>query len=94
VNSSGDRSNEALVGLELVGAKESLKIVKQAFQQFGDQGPPRDRGERARQLAAMTEKQDAELERLNSEFYKCPDRLEIKVLLFAVENKAEFREGP
>jgi hypothetical protein len=94
VNSSGNQASEALRGLELVGAKQTLKIVREAFQQFGPNGPPRDRQQRASQLAALTKTQDAALDRLNSEYYKSPDRLKIKLLLFAIENKEHFRAQP
>jgi HEAT repeat protein len=94
VNSSGNQASEALRGLELVGAKQTLGIVRQAFQQFGPNGPPRDRQQRARQLAALTKAQDAALDRLNSEYYKSEERLEVKMLLFAIANKDHFRTQP
>jgi HEAT repeat protein len=93
VNSSGNHAHHAVKALMAVGASNTAAIVQRALDLFGSNGPDRNRDRRHEQLAALTPEQDAEMDRLNTEFYTDPDDLDAAVADYARTNKEHFREG-
>lgn len=53
-NSSADDMDDALAGLERVGATEMFAVASEARARFGPEGPPRDRAARQRRLSALS----------------------------------------
>lgn len=83
-NTSGEHYRYAELGLIRLGAKNSLKLLRQAKTElFGDAGVSRDQVERWAQIRKRCEEPD--LDTLDQQFYKDPDSLEDKLMGLAVE---------
>lgn len=93
VNSSGDLAHETLRDVQTIGLSDSHRILNEAMQLFGSQGPSPNRKARGRQLAALSKEQDAVLKRLDSEFYKDQDHLDSTLWLYAIDHKPHFVPG-
>ncbi|OAI45746.1 hypothetical protein AYO44_12460 [Planctomycetaceae bacterium SCGC AG-212-F19] len=93
VNSSGDMTHETLKDLTSMRLQHTKKILQEAMELFGPEGPSPDRKTRGRQLAALSKKQDAILDRLNSAFYEDQDYIDSQLLLYAIEHKEHFQVG-
>jgi uncharacterized protein (DUF1778 family) len=90
VNSSGDLAHETLRDLQAIDLTDTHRILNEAMQLFGPEGPSANRKTRGRQLAALTRKQDTALERLDSEFYKDQGSIDSRLWLYAIDHKADF----
>ena len=77
VNSLGNHCHEILDHLKEVGAARSHALLLRAMSWFPGSSPARDRAERGTQLDAFSEdpRYEAEMDRLNAEFYKYEDDL-------------------
>ncbi|MBI2393459.1 MAG: DMP19 family protein [Deltaproteobacteria bacterium] len=73
-NSSGDLAFFAPKALSIIGAPSTAMIVARANALFGAGGPPRERGLRQAQLAALQGAEER-LEELDVEFYEYLDDL-------------------
>ena len=74
-NSSGNLAYYAPQALKIIGAPKMARIVADANQKFGINGPPRDWDERQEKLEIITEDED-QWEELDSEFYSYPEDIE------------------
>ncbi|MHB1426358.1 MAG: DMP19 family protein [Gemmataceae bacterium] len=90
VNSSGNHANLTVKALREVGAANTAAIVQRALDLFGPDGPDRNRDRRHPQLAALTPEQDAEMDRLNTEFYTDPDDLDAALADYVRSNREHF----
>jgi len=91
-NSSGEGAVDAPTLARLVGAEETARVIGRANALFGTDGPPRNRRQRQRRLAAFTPSQDDELDHLNDEYYGLQEKLEAILPFFATQRADEFRE--
>lgn len=71
-NSSGDRWQEALAGLDAIGADARHRIMAQTIERYGDAPPSTDRDERSDQLARLLDEQEDPFEECDSAWYKAP----------------------
>jgi len=69
----------------------TASMLRKAISLFGPTGPPVDREQRQDQLAAFSKQQEAELSRLDEEFFKYPDNLDMLLSLYAAEHPEDFR---
>lgn len=91
VNTAGERATEAAAAFEAIGAAAHAGIVRRAVALFGPAGPAADRDARHEQLAALTPAQDAELDRLSTDYYGAAGDVPTLLLLFAGRHPADFR---
>ncbi|MEM1062695.1 MAG: DMP19 family protein, partial [Planctomycetota bacterium] len=68
-NSYADTWPDAIAGYELVGAKEHLKIVRQAVRKFGRSGPSVDRDQRQAQLSRLLNKNKGVFDKLTDRYF-------------------------
>jgi len=73
-NSAGDRTEETIQALELVGAFAAADIVRRAAQKFPYGMPPKNRFER-QDILLEAYPSPAPFRELDEEFYKYPDNL-------------------
>lgn len=85
-NSAGDFSKETVCFLEDVGASETASILKAANENFGNEGPPKDRTERQQRLEELERFGALKLDSLDQEFYEYPDDLTELLYQFALVN--------
>ncbi|MFO0897842.1 MAG: DUF4375 domain-containing protein [Pirellulales bacterium] len=91
-NSSGDQWPAAAAGLTAIGAKRDRELVDRAIALFGPTPPSTDREERARQLAALAEKDEEAFGKLEEAYYKDPDDLEVLLLDYVIKPADDFRQ--
>jgi hypothetical protein len=90
-NPSGEYYKEALEALREVGAVHSLDILSRAVERFGASGPSRDRDARNDQLAKLMDgANDRPFDDLDEQWYEDPDRLEAKLMTFAMLHARAF----
>jgi hypothetical protein len=83
-NTSGEHYRYAELGLVRLGATSSLKLLRQAKEELlGPCSVPQDQAERWAAIRKYSDEPD--LDKLDTEFYKDPDQLDIKLENFAVE---------
>lgn len=92
VNPTGRSAGEAAAAFEAIGAPAHAALVRRAVALFGPAGPSADHETRHEQLAALTADQDAELNRLATEYYGVGEDVSARLLLFAAQHPADFRE--
>jgi hypothetical protein len=87
-NSLGDHWAEILDGLERVGASQSRQLLGQAVRWFPSGRPSADRYERQDQLESFCEQPgyQADVERLNAQYYECEDTLPARLDAFVLAN--------
>jgi YD repeat-containing protein len=73
-NSAGDRTEETIQALEIVGACAMADIVKRAAQKFAGGMPPKNRFER-QDVLLKAYPNAASFRTLDEEFYQYPDNL-------------------
>ncbi len=91
VNSSGDRWRDALAGLEAIGSKDRLGVVREAISLFGPDGPSENRDKRQAQLSKLYKKNDSIFEALESRYYKSAEVVEVLASRFVLANPDSFR---
>ena len=91
-NSSGDVVHEAPGALERIGAPKAADIVRRANAVFKDGKPPQDRNMRQQELEAAGQTAHDKLDKLDREFYKCPDNLEALLLQFVIKHRDKFHD--
>jgi hypothetical protein len=90
-NSSGDDWRHAQAGLETMGSKERLAILKQALAKFGPAGPSTERRKRMDQLARVANSEDSPFEKLDSRYYASKESVEVMVTRYVLKNPQAFR---
>ena len=91
VNSSGDNWRDALAGLEAIGSKDRLGVVREAISLFGPDGPSEDRDKRQDQLSKLYKKNDSIFEALESRYYKSAELVKVLAIRFVLANPDSFR---
>jgi hypothetical protein len=91
VNSSGDHWRDALAGLEAMGSKVRLGVVREAVSLFGTDGPSEDRDKRQKQLSALYKRNDSLFEALDSRYYESQEVIEVLATRFVLANPEGFR---
>jgi len=89
-NSSGDFSEEILIGLKTIGAHKMAAIMAKANTTWPDQKPPKDRIERQELHEKIEEKADPIWEVCDQEFYEYPDDIAALLFEYVKEHKADF----
>ncbi|MDM5131959.1 DMP19 family protein [Aeromonas piscicola] len=89
-NSLGDHCLEILAGLKKVNAIKSYGLLEKATRWFPESKPSLDREKRCKQLARYKddENYEADLENLDTEFYKYEENLAELLHTFVRANKA------
>ncbi|MDA1229767.1 MAG: DUF4375 domain-containing protein [Planctomycetota bacterium] len=90
VNSSGDRWNEAIEGLNAIGAIRRAKILHEATALFGSDRPSRDEKRRHRQLAGFSAQQDKSLDELDRRSGVSEENIEVMLAQYAIEHAEHF----
>jgi hypothetical protein len=93
VNPSGKFCQEAITGLETVGALKRQEILQKAVDLFGPTGPSLDDDERHEQLAGFSAKQDDKLEELDDRYYECEEDVEVMLQMFAIQQQSDFADS-
>lgn len=91
VNSSGDHWRDALAGLEAMGSKERLGVLREAISLFGPDGPSGDRDNRQEQLSKLYKKNDSIFEALETRYYNSAEVVEVLATRFVLANPDSFR---
>lgn len=91
VNSSGDHCRDALAGLEAMGSKERLGVLREAISLFGPDGPSQDRDNRQEQLSKLYKKNDSIFEALDTRYYNSAEVVEVLATRFVLANPNSFR---
>jgi hypothetical protein len=92
-NSTGGYVPEVTMGLRMMGATETLKILERAMSLFGRSTLPRDDNERRDIVLQMSEADEQELNALTNKFYEYPDDVHAKMEEFAAKNRDQFGDG-
>ena len=90
VNPYGDDWQVALSGLRAIGAESRARILSQACELFGDEGPSRDNEARHKQLAAFNKKKDQSLSDLDNQYFDEEENVELLLHRYAIKNKSHF----
>jgi len=75
-NSGGDNALFVVDALNRIGAHSTARIVQQANDYFGLDGPPSDIDRRQEIILAISDREEKPWEALDSAFYEYPDDLE------------------
>ncbi len=87
-NSSGELACHAVAAAGAVGASRAAIIIQKAIALFGEDGPDPDRDRRMNQLSGV----DLEaLDKLNTEYYRCPDDLRELLPRYVASNSGAFQ---
>ena len=81
-NDAGDLAFFAADALEEIGARNMAAIVRAANEQFGANGPARDRTTRQEQLARLTASDEDLFAPLDDRFYDYPDDISALLTVF------------
>ncbi|MEM7810497.1 MAG: DUF4375 domain-containing protein, partial [Planctomycetota bacterium] len=84
-NSYADTWPDAIAGYELVGAKEHLKIVKQAVRKFGRSGPSVDRDQRQAQLSRLLNKNEGVFDKLTDRYFNVSSTVDECVTRYRID---------
>ncbi len=90
-NSSGDDWKTALSGLETMGSKERLAILKKTLAKFNKSSPSENRNQRMEQLAKIESGKDSVFNELNTRYYECEENLEVLMMHYVLRNAEAFR---
>jgi hypothetical protein len=88
-NSAGDHATETPAALRRVGATEMAALVERAMTPFGPSGPPADRDERWKAIAALPESARESWSDLDGAFYELPSA-EAGLREFVAAHRADF----
>ena len=89
-NSSGDFVNETIDALNLIGAKKTAEIVKDANSEFKNGSVPKDRVKRQNVMALIERKAEENWESLDSLFFEYNDNLTELLIAFVLKNRSDF----
>lgn len=90
VNSSGEHWALALEGLEAIGANVRVKVLQQATNLFGANGPSEDNDVRHRQLARFSKRKDKSLEELDDSYFSSDENVDALLAQYTLQNKEHF----
>jgi len=90
-NSSGNDWQLALRGLEAIGSREYLSLLREALAAFGHNGPSTDRDTRQDQLSRIVRKNDKVFEHLETRWYKHPESLSALTAKYVIAHPEAFR---
>jgi hypothetical protein len=90
-NSSGDDWRAAQAGLEAMGSKERLAILREALAKFGPAGPSEDHRKRMDQLAKLERANDTLFNDLDSRYYECNEVVAVMAMRYVLANAEAFR---
>jgi hypothetical protein len=89
-NSAGELASHAVKAARVVGAPELAGIIEKANAHFGPKGPHPDRAKRMQQLSKI----EVEVfEKLDTQYYKCSERLSEILPRYAAAHAESFRPG-
>ncbi|NRA26186.1 MAG: DUF4375 domain-containing protein [Opitutales bacterium] len=91
LNSSADNWRDALAGLEAMGSKDRLAVVREAISLFGSDGPSENRDKRQDQLSKLYRKNDSIFDALESRYYDSDEVVEVLATRFVLANPNRFR---
>ena len=87
-NSSGDYAYFVPSALNLINANQTAEIVQEANQEFGPQGPSRNRDDRQELLELLSADEDERLfDSYDKRFYSCHDNLDVLLTEFVSARK-------
>jgi hypothetical protein len=78
------------MGLRMMGAGETLRILERAMALLGRSQLPRDDDERRAIVLQLSSDAQHELDGLTNEYYQYPDDVHRKLEEFAAANRARF----
>jgi HEAT repeat protein len=90
-NSSGNHWRDAIAGLEAMGSKERLAVLREAVAKFGKAGPSTNRDERMTQLSALTRADDELFSELDRRYYKCTEVIDVLTMRYVLKRPEAFR---
>jgi hypothetical protein len=90
-NSSGDEWRAALAGLEAMQSREYLGLFRDALAKFGAAGPSESRDERMHQLAKVENADEKAFDKLESQYYKSAEVLEVLAMRYVIKNADAFK---
>lgn len=90
-NSSGNHWRDAVAGLEAMGSKERLAVLREAIAKFGQAGPSTDRDERMKQLSALARADDKLFSDLDSRYYKSTEVIDVLTMRYVLKHPEAFR---
>ena len=90
-NSSGDEWPAAAAGLEAMGAKERLAILREAVARFGKDGPSTNRAARMSQLSTVARADDDAFSKLDTRYYQIAEVLDVTMSRYVLAKPEAFR---
>ncbi len=89
-NLAGAFAHETVISLQIIGATKTAKLLQEAINEFPNAQVPRDRTERVGILIDIGDDAANAWEKLDNEFYKYEDDLNLLNLRYIRENRSEF----
>ncbi len=90
-NSTGDDWQDALDGLKAMGFEDRASIFQKSLDYFGSHGPSSDRKTRQTQLSKIYQKHEADLNKLDSQYYDSKESIEVGLIRFVIHNASKFQ---
>lgn len=90
-NSGGNEWRTALAGLEAMGSKERLAVLKEAVAKFGPDGPSENRDRRMNQQAKLAKKDDDVFKQLDNRYYNSTEVVDVLIMRYVLKNPEAFR---
>lgn len=83
-NTSGMHWQEALAGLEAIGARERHALLAEALSQFGKEFPAIDRTQRKNQLAKIIRRNEDAFDEIDERYFASKERLEVLTAKYVI----------
>jgi hypothetical protein len=90
-NSSGDEWRTALAGLEEIGSKERLEILREAVKKFRATPPSTNREKRMLQLSELAKENDNVFDDLDRRYYKSSEVIGVMTMRYVLKKPEAFR---
>lgn len=90
-NSSGGQWREAEAGLEAMGFKERLQLLREAIAKFGKGGPSQEREHRQEQLSKLEQGATSAFDDLDNRYFACKAVVEVLSKRYVLKNEQAFR---
>jgi len=89
-NSAGDCAQDVVRALEVIGAPQTVTLVREAMSIFPSGVAPRDRVQRQEELSEVEDQASEKLDDLDNRFYESPDDLFVLLVQYIREHRGEF----
>ncbi len=80
-----------LDGLKAMGFEDRASIFQKSLDYFGSHGPSSDRKTRQTQLSKIYQKHEADLNKLDSQYYDSKESIEVGLIRFVIHNAPKFQ---